>query len=499
MPIIDITNQGNRPSGGGTINCFPGATSASFTISITGKIFFNGKAIKSIDCCTSTILTPFLGSATYTFVNGFCYRNYSPSSQICPEGVGITCIDSGLFASWDNTYTVENGNSLSVTNSTLFSSLQNLINSSGSFATFLGTGNLVDQNCCDSLNYTFVNGVCSCESSVVNETKNSFCFSTLDDFINMAEDNFAFFNNNFTNIGPSLGLSISDTTFIRQNLLSTNTTDRTNARTLLSNALSANGGIYLNVGSATGNLTLPTQAECNRISGSFWDGSNCKCNQSSGEPPTSNVCNLTDVKVINTLDNNTPIQIAVPKDYDPVINNTLLSEECCLKLKNENNLPWFWSSPYCFTNVSAAACLPVTFTLNETPIELQPCDGNIEIYMWVYVKTPENAVSLPPAEEPPNDIPATPDDTGVDVVDNGDDIIVIVDEPLIDPPINEPPINEPPIGPPINPPVTPTTPTGTGNEEPGGVGGDDNYLPGDGSSIIFGEQPRPSRSENCEI
>lgn len=499
MPIIDISSQGTGGLGGGTTNCFPNATPASFTISITGKILFNGKTIKTADCCTSALLTPLLGTGTYSFVDGVCYRDYSPSSQVCPEGRGITCIDSGTFGSWDNTYTVEKGQSLSVINPTLFSTLQNLVNNSGSFATFVDTGDFIDQACCSSLNYTFSNNICQCEISVVNEPKNPFCFSTLDDFIDIAENNFPFFNNNFTNIGPSLGLSSSDTTFIIQNLLSTNTTNRTNARTLLSNALASGGGVYLNVGLTTGNLTTLTSAECNRISGAFWDGTNCKCQQTSTEPPTSNVCNLTDVKVINTYQGSTPIQIVVPKDYSSPTNTTLLTEQCCLKLKNENNLPWYWESPYCYANVTAN-CLPTIITLNETPIELQPCESDIEIYMWVYFKTPENSVNLPPPTPPDEDIPDDtvivegPDDEVVIIDENGDPII---DEPPFEPPIG-PPTGDPPIEPPIPPPDVPTTPTGTPTDTPTGTDTPTD-IPGDIDDIIFGEQPRPSRSENCEI
>lgn len=375
------------------------ARQSVFEIGINGEVLVNGTPI-SQDCCNSATLGPRVGTGSFTYSNGNCYYNTQPPTNICPEGGEITCVNINSFNIWDNIYVSEFGQSLQIGNQILWSNLITLINNGGSFATYFDTGGLINQNCCTALGYTYTNGVCVCESVTIVEEKTITCISTIDQVLNLPNE---FFTQNFQIIGPSLGLSQVDTNFIVVNINNNNDTngngvpDQVEARLLLSNALNATGGFHLGFGVTTNNPSMVSQSDCSKISPTpgYWDGTNCMCNTPVTPPNEITNCNLTDVQVLNSFDAyNNSVQIVVQKGT-----TTSVSQECCLKLKSENNLPWYWESPYCYASQQTASCLPVTFNLNENEVNVEPCENGVEVYMWVYFGTPQNSCNLPSNEE----------------------------------------------------------------------------------------------------
>lgn len=373
------------------------------------EVLING-APASEGCCSSTYLSSAIGTGTYIYSNGHCYYNTTPPNNSCP-GDGTSqwlfnnsiCVDSISFNNWDNNYTVSHNNqSLQISNPTLWSNLVNLINAGGSFHSLLSNYELIDEVCCLGFGQVFENGICKCETQTNTEQYLPSCVSTLEDFLTISTT--TFFTQNFQTIGPSLGLSQTDTNFILANINNNNDTngngvpDQVEARLLLSNALNASGGIYINFGVTSNNPASVSQSDCAKISPTpgYWDGTNCMCNTPTIPPNQVVNCNLTDVQILNSFDvYNNSIQIVIQKGT-----TTSVSQECCLKLKNENNLSWYWENPYCYASQQTASCLPVTFNLNENEVTVEPCESGVEVYMWVYFGTPQNSCNLTtPTEE----------------------------------------------------------------------------------------------------
>jgi len=464
---------------------------SSTQIGINGEVLVNGAPIPQ-DCCNSSTLSSIIGRGTYIYANGNCYYNVQPPTNICPEGGEVTCVGLSSFDVWDNIYTSEFGQSIQISNLSLWTNLVQTVNNGGSFLTYFDTGDLINETCCLQLNYSYQsNGICLCQNENTVENSVANCVSTIDGFLNLPTD---FFSQNFTIIGSSLGLSQPDITYIINNINNSNDgnndgiPDLTEARLLLSNALTVKGGVYINFGVTTNTPSLVSQSDCSKISPApgYWDGNSCMCNNPVTPPDQVINCNLTDVQVLNSFDGyNNSVQIVVQKGT-----TSSISQECCLKLKTENNLSWHWENPYCYASQQTASCLPVTFNLNENQVTVEPCESGVEVFMWVYFGTPKNSCNLPE-----------------NIVENSSSVIISQEEPPSEITISpntglitsEPPLtSEPEVVIPIEPTPPDTvvvTPVGGNSSEGGGV-----ILPGvpvDGT--VIDEDTFLSRSPNIYI
>jgi len=369
---------------------------SSTQIGVNGEVLVNGVPIPQ-DCCNSSILSNIIGRGTYIYANGNCYFNTTPPTNICP-GVGdVVCVGLSSFNIWDNIYTSEFGQSIQIGNPSLWTNLVQTVNNGGSFLTYFNTGGLINETCCQQLNYSYQpNGICLCQNENTVEDSVANCVSTVEGFLNLPTD---FFSQNFAIIGSSLGLSQPDITFIINNINNSNDSngdgipDLTEARLLLSNALTVKGGVYINFGVNTDTPSLVSQSDCSKISPApgYWDGNSCMCNNPVTPPDQVLNCNLTDVQVLNSFDGyNNSVQIVVQKGT-----TSSISQECCLKLKTENNLSWHWENPYCYASQKTASCLPITFNLNENQVTVEPCESGVEVFMWIYFGVPKNSCNLP--------------------------------------------------------------------------------------------------------
>jgi hypothetical protein len=468
-----------------------------FQIGINGEVLVNGAPI-SQECCNSKTLSSIIGRGSYIYANGNCYYNTQPPTNICPEGGEVTCIGLGSFNAWDNIYTSEFGQSIQTSDLLLWNNLSQAVNNGGSFVTYFDTGGLIDETCCRQLNYSYQsNGICLCQNEDTVEDIVANCVSTIDGFLNLPTD---FFSQNFTIIGSSLGLSQPDITYIINNINNSNDSngdgipDLTEARLLLSNALTVKGGVYINFSVKTGTPSLVSQSDCSKISPpGYWDGNSCMCNNPVTPPDEVINCNLTDVQVLNSFDSyNNSVQIVVQKGT-----TTSVSQECCLKLKTENNLPWYWENPYCYASQQTASCLPVTFNLNETQVTAEPCESGVEVFMWVYFGTPKNSCNLPEINPSPNIdlIIEQGPSTQIPVEINPSPNIGLIIEQGPSTLIPAELIIELPPTPPTPPPLIGVTPVGSGSTEGGSV-----ILPGvpvDGT--VIDEDTFLSRSPNIYI
>ena len=416
---------------------------------------------------TNTVIGPtFLGTINTTTV-----ISASTTIRLCQAA---TCIDCTNFDWWNDTYiSAHNGQSLQLTSPILWQQIVDLVTNSGqTFYATTSNGEPLDERCCATANGTFKNGICFCDKPS-QEVSEPSCISNLNDFLSLISttEGYTFFTNNFSTIGPSLDLTTQQTNFILANINNSGDTnsngisDLTEARLILSNALNLTGGFYVNFGLSTGNPSLVNKGICDQYGG-YWDtigltntntsttttttvgtavsgvgivgtqatplptlrrvgketpvgtinlntfvitqtpstssNGNCMCK------PIVDQCviDITEVQIINTLDlfNNT-IQIVTK-------NGTPISEACCNRLIKDNNLPWVWQSPYCYS-VPKDDCLPVTFSLNDTTMDVPPCENDLEISMWVYFGKPENPCQ--PIPDPPSDDSITIDGVFCDI------------------------------------------------------------------------------------
>jgi hypothetical protein len=180
------------------------------------------------------------------------------------------------------------------------------------------------------------------------------------------------------------------------------------------------------------------------------------CNNPVTPPDQVLNCNLTDVQVLNSFDGyNNSVQIVVQKGT-----TSSISQECCLKLKTENNLSWHWENPYCYASQKTASCLPITFNLNENQVTVEPCESGVEVFMWIYFGVPKNSCNLPE-----------------NIVENNRSVIISQEEPLSEITISpntglitsEPPLTSEPE---VVIPIEPTPP-------------DDAVVTSVGGSVIF--------------
>lgn len=403
--------------------------------------------IESAECCTNNnpILGPPPQGYEYYWDGTVCKQ-----IPICPTN--ITCIDCTNFDWWNDTYiSNHNGQSLSVTSPILWQKIVDLVTNSGqTISVNTLNGELISQDCCKTL---FKDGICFCQE-IVEEKYEPKCIETLGDFLNLISNTvgYNFFINNFSTIGPSLGLTTQQINFIKLNINNTNDgnnngiQDLTEARLILSNALNITGGFYVNFGTITNTPKLVTKGICEQYGG-YWDSvtvttetgvvgtlpsdvstgtprklitnltvagevpfkptntqirpsttsdGNCMCK------PVVDQCeiDLSQVQVLNSYDFfNNPIQIVSLKE-----GGSRLNESCCNRLINDNpTLGWVWQAPYCLAS-PREDCLPAIFELNDGKLmEVPTCENDLELSMWVYFEKPENPCQ--PIPDPPNDNP----------------------------------------------------------------------------------------------
>jgi hypothetical protein len=374
-----------------------------FSITLDGEVL----GVSSAECCDATVIGRPTPGYDYFWDGKHCFLKTN-----CPTD--LTCITCDTFDWWNDTYIVNHsGQGLQESEPILWQQLVDVISNSGQTVYVqTSTGNLLDEICCNTAKGVFRDGICFCETPI-EETYEPRCISNLTEFLDFIsiQDGYNFFLANFSTIGSLLGLTSLEVNFIKANILNTadinsNTIpDDVEAKLILSNALNATGGFYVNFGTSTGTPAVVSQSTCNTIGG-FWgnlsttrgnvivnnlNGGQCMCK------PLVNQCviDITEVETTNILDfYNNPIQV-VTKDGTPI------GEACCNRLIKDYNLPWVWQGSYCYATPKDD-CLPVLFTLNDKPMEVS-CETDLEISLWVYFGTPDNPCQ-PIIGPPDNDI-----------------------------------------------------------------------------------------------
>lgn len=361
-----------------------------YQIAIDGQVL----GVTSVDCCNITAIGPVAEGHEYYWDGKNCY--YRPIIE-CPSD--IVCVDCNNFDWWNDTYIVNHeGQSLQTSNPVLWQHLVDVVTNSGqTFYTQISTGNLLDINCCPGV---WDNGVCFC-NQVVEEDYEPKCINTLQQFLDFysTTEGYNYLVSNATSVGGGLGLTNTQFNFVLVNLFNSNdnngngVSDLTEARLLITNALSVTGGFYVNFGDITNNPIVVTKGICDSIGG-YWDTSSSQCMCQ----PVVDQCeiDITQVQVVSTTDfYNNPIQIVSYKDKDEN-----LSEACCNKLIKDYNLPWEWQSPWCYATPKDD-CLPVQFSLNNENMTIPTCSNSLELSMWVYFGKPANPCQ--PIPDPPDD------------------------------------------------------------------------------------------------
>ena len=361
-----------------------------YQIAIDGQVL----GVTSVDCCNITAIGPVAEGHEYYWDGRNCY--YRPIIE-CPAD--IVCVDCNNFDWWNDTYIVNHGGqSLQTSNPVLWQHLVDVVTNSGqTFYVQISTGNLLDVDCCPGV---WENGVCFC-NQVVEEDYEPKCINTLQQFLDFysTTEGYNYLVSNATSVGGGLGLTNTQFNFVLANLFNSNdnngngVSDLTEARLLITNALSVTGGFYVNFGTITNNPIVVTKGICDSIGG-YWDTSSSQCMCQ----PVVDQCeiDITQVQVISTTDfYNNPIQIVGYKDKDEYI-----GEACCNRLIKDYNLPWEWQSPWCYA-VPKEDCLPVQFSLNNENMTIPACSNSLELSMWVYFGKPSNPCQ--PIPDPPDD------------------------------------------------------------------------------------------------
>lgn len=342
----------------------------------------------------------------------------------------VTCIDCDNFAWWDNLYSTINGDSLQNIDVDLWDYLVQIITSdptnpltpnfgNGSFYVDSITGEpILNERCCNAIpNSNFVSvitdggeQVSACLCNVEPETElDCYCISKVDDFVKIAST---------VEGGPlllnvptltSLGLTLEQANFVINNLFNPNDftgdsiPDSTNAKILISNVLYLTGGFYLCFEKSRQTVntliqgfnkpnTIPRAVDSTRCTdlGGFFDGILCYC-----RPQEDCSLKLKDVQITTSTDQyNQQISVVT-------FNGESLSEACCLKLANDNNLPWSYElyngSFQCFTK-DPNPCLPLEFNLNRDLIK-PDCENPLDVSISFYFKTPENSCVEPEEDD----------------------------------------------------------------------------------------------------
>jgi hypothetical protein len=433
--------------------------------------------VEGVECCVKN--NTQLGPAPV----GYQYYWDGKTCKIIPEcPSNTTCVDCTNFDWWNDTYiSNHNGQSLSVSSPILWQQIVDLVTNSGqTISVNTLNGEPISESCCTGV---FKNGICFCEQ-VIKETYKPRCIATLTDFLNLISTTvgYNFFINNFSTIGPSIGLTTTQVNFIKLSINSiadsnsNGIQDLTEARLILSNALSVTGGFHVNFGTITNTPILMTKGVCDQYGG-YWDANVTGSNTNLGagtigtqvgpvrptptgtidlggnlvgttplrtvgvtiDIPISPISNgncmckpvvdqceidLSQVQTISSFDffNNT-IQIVVLKQ-----GNTPLNEACCNRLIKDNpSLGWEWQAPYCLAS-PREDCLPAIFELNNNNLmEVPPCGNDLELSMWVYFAKPKNPCQ--PIPDPPDndiividgafcDITLTPNTGAVEITNN---------------------------------------------------------------------------------
>jgi hypothetical protein len=386
-------------------------------INNNGVVYNANTPIKE-ECCQKR----FVGQPVY-WDGEYCYTFTDLEGSLCESlELGlisqielenrVICIDCDNFAWWDNLYSSINGDSLQNINVELWDFLVSIIApnqdvnfNNGSFYVDSITGEpIVGEECCGmipSSNFTSTSENDSVSACLCNIEPNieldCECISKIKDFLQIVSTLEG--SNLLLNLPvlTSLGLTVDEATFVINNLLgdSVPLSDKTTARILISNVLTRTGGFYACYEKNNKSLTLtltdglvyqfkkPVEVSSTKCTdlGGFYDGVLCYC-----KPQEDCLLTLTNVEVTTTLDQyNQQISVVTFKGES-------ISETCCLKLADENNLPWVYKQYngffQCFVK-DPNPCLPLEFNLNKELIKPE-CDNPLDVSVSFYFKKPEN-------------------------------------------------------------------------------------------------------------
>jgi len=445
----DCCNYGTKPTDGSTTvkdnifnpgaligNIHDGVPCGNLSINISEEgIVYNGEQPIKEECCNRE----YVGQPVF-YDGSFCLIYSNTDGSLCenleqglltPEEIEnrIICVDCDNFAWWDNLYTTLNGDSLQNINPNLWDYLVSVITSdptnplnpnfgNGSFYIDSLTGEpIIGRECCNLLpgsNYVETLSetgelVTACLCDTEEETElDCYCIDKVDEFIAIAatvKGNPLLMN---VETLTSLGLTTDQAIFVISNLFNTNDNngddipDNINARILIGNVLHLTGGFYLcfeKSGKVVDTLisgfnqpnTSPVAVDsvkCDELGG-FFDGILCYC-----KPQEDCNLSLRDVKINTTLDQyNQQVSVVT-------FNGESITETCCLKLAEENNLPWSYElyngDAQCFTK-DPNPCLPLEFNLNRDLIKPE-CENPLDISVSFYFKKPDN-ICVEPEED----------------------------------------------------------------------------------------------------
>jgi hypothetical protein len=356
--------------------------------------------VYDIKCCNNNVLQPApIGYEYFWGPSTTSPGNVCKLIKSCPTKVDT--VGSVRFNDWNNLYISQhNGQSLSVTNPILYNRLHtSVINNGENFYIDVTNGELLSIDCCTKEGGFYENGVCY--EQTISETFEPKCVKNLDDFYLLFTniDSRNFIINNFILIGPSLGLSDSQSKFIINNIFNFGDDDNDlipenlEARLILNNALNATGGFYLDFNTLNNEPKFITDGTVCSDKGGYWDGSNCMCE------PITNDCNVDITQTKTTIErdlyNNRISVIYWSDDVNIIPNgvtpNSPIGEDCCNKLIRDYGLTWVWENNRCYTE-HKKSCVPVSFNLNEnTPTTVNPSFNDVELSLWLYIGTPENS------------------------------------------------------------------------------------------------------------
>ena len=234
-----------------------------FSITVNGEVL----GVTSAECCNAIVIGGGLPDGYEYYWDGrACYYRQIIN---CPSDK--TCVTCNSFDWWNDTYIANhNGQSLQVSNPTLWQYLVDVVSNSGqTFYVQTSTGNLINSDCCVGFG-VFKDGVCFCNQTPPTEEYEPKCISTLLEFLSFISTTvgYNFWVTNSLMIGSALGLTNTQINFITANINNTGA-NGTQAKLLISNALNITGGFYVNFGVTSNSPISVTKGICDNIGG-YW-------------------------------------------------------------------------------------------------------------------------------------------------------------------------------------------------------------------------------------
>jgi len=189
---------------------------------LNGALIIPGQGGIPQDCCNLFTLASYDPNGIYTFVAGSCmYQQGSvvdpnqPPPQFCEISnlYEVTCVNANNFSSWNDYYTIINGQSLYDVNPISWSTMLDYVNNGNSFYSLNATAEIVsDETCCQTIAllggnavYTLYGGqfgfpICQCNSLNPQPPPPSCPVGTLSDVVCVNISNFQVWNTSYTQI-----------------------------------------------------------------------------------------------------------------------------------------------------------------------------------------------------------------------------------------------------------------------------------------------------------